>query len=424
MPHFNSLIKINNAILFQKFINIGEGMNLTFTLFPKEEGLLPYLYIANMCIPFYFLLQEPPNKMYPGLLLMLAFVIIYRQMFWNKGLMKLLLTSEIIITLIFAYFYNPMYLYIVFVYVYLVVQVPLKWMYGLSMLYTVSSVYLIYQTIFPDQLHLLISFLPPLFGGGILPFIMRASLRYKELNENLQRLMEEKEQLEESKKRMLADLSHDLKTPMTTIQGYSKALYEGFVEDEEQVKRYVKYIHDKSVRVTILIDELFMFTKLETPDSRMNIEKKDLCEFYREVIVEYYQLFSEKKMELIIDIPTTKLIYEFDSKLLYRAISNLLENAAKYNPEQTAVFITLTKKANCISLEIGDDGIGIKDDLTNTLFDPFVRGDKSRKKDGGSGLGLAITKKIIEKHEGKIILDTKPVRGKTNFIIELPVKEV
>ncbi|WP_420063827.1 hypothetical protein [Metabacillus litoralis] len=79
-------------------------MNLTFTLFPKEEGLLPYLYIANMCIPFYFLLQEPPNKMYPGLLLMLAFVIIYRQMFWNKGLMKLLLTSEIIITLIFAYF--------------------------------------------------------------------------------------------------------------------------------------------------------------------------------------------------------------------------------------------------------------------------------------------------------------------------------
>lgn len=399
-------------------------MNLSFKLFPKEEGFLPYIYIANMCIPFYFLLQEPSNKQYPGLLLMLAFMIIYRQIFWSEKLVKYLLTSEIIITLIFAYFYNPMYLYMIFVFVYLFVRLPLKWMYVLCGLFTLSSIYLIYQEVFPDQLHLLISFLPMLFGGGILPFIMRASLKYKELNEVLKRLIGEKEQLEESKKRMLADLSHDLKTPMTTIQGYSKALYEEFVEDEEQKKRYLKYIHDKSVRVTTLIDELFMFSKLETPDSQLNKEKKDLCEFYREVIVEYYQLFSEKNMELNIDIPTTKLIYEFDSKLLYRAISNLLENAAKYNPEQTTVFISLTKRANCIALEIGDDGTGIKDDLTNTLFDPFVRGDKSRKNDGGSGLGLAITKKIIEKHEGKIILDTKPVRGKTNFIIELPVKEV
>ncbi|UGB28920.1 sensor histidine kinase [Metabacillus sp. B2-18] len=397
---------------------------MIFKLFPKEEGFLPYMYIANMCIPFYFLLQEPSNKQYPGLLLMLAFMIIYRQIFWSEKLVKYLVTSEIIITLIFAYFYNPMYLYIVFVFVYLFVRLPIKWMYVLCGLFTLSSITLIYQEIFPDKLHLLISFLPPLFGGGILPFIMRASLRYKELNEDLKRLMEEKEQLEESKKRMLADLSHDLKTPMTTIQGYSKALYEEFVEDEEQKQRYLKYIHDKSVRVTTLIDELFMFSKLETPDSQLNKEKKDLCEFFREVIVEYYQLFSEKKMELNIDIPITKLIYEFDSKLLYRAISNLLENAAKYNPEQTTVFISLTKRANCITLEIGDDGTGIKDDLTNTLFDPFVRGDKSRKNDGGSGLGLAITKKIIEKHEGKIILDTKPVRGKTNFIIELPVKEV
>ncbi|PGT77101.1 cell wall metabolism sensor histidine kinase WalK [Bacillus sp. AFS040349] len=399
-------------------------MNLSFKLFPKEEGFHPYMYIANMCIPFYFLLQEPSNKLYPGLLLMLAFMIIYRQIFWSEKLVKYLLTSEIIITLIFAYFYNPMYLYIIFVFVYLFVRLPLKWMYGLCGLFTLFSITLIYQEIFPDQLYLLISFLPPLFGGGILPFIMRASLRYKELNEDLKRLMEEKEQLEESKKRMLADLSHDLKTPMTTIQGYSKALYEELVDDEEQIKRYLKYIHNKSVRVTTLIDELFMFSKLETPDSQMNIEKKDLCEFYREVIVEYYQLFADKEMELLIDIPTSKLMYEFDTKLLYRAISNLLENTAKYNPEHTTVFISLTKNVNSVTLEIGDDGLGIKDDLVNTLFDPFVRGDQSRKNDGGSGLGLAITKKIIEKHEGKVTLDTKPKRGKTNFIIELPVKEV
>ncbi|WP_338453265.1 ATP-binding protein [Niallia oryzisoli] len=74
-----------------------------------------------------------------------------------------------------------------------------------------------------------------------------------------------------------------------------------------------------------------------------------------------------------------------------------------------------------MSIEIGDDGIGISEDIAQSLFDPFVRGDKTRSHDGGSGLGLAITRKIVEKLNGKVYLDTKPKHGKTNFIIELPI---
>lgn len=228
------------------------------------------------------------------------------------------------------------------------VRLPLRWMYWLCGSFIVLSIYPIYQTVYPDQLLYLFIFLAPLFGGGILPFLIKASLKYKELNKDLIRVAEElriknleKEQLEESKKRMLADLSHDLKTPMTTIQGYSKALYDGMVEDEEQKRRYLKYIHDKSIRVTSLIDELFMFSKLDTPDFQMMKQDHDICEFFREVIVEYYELFTEKEMELTINIPTKKIFYRFDQKLLYRALSNILENTIKYNPEQTPVFITL-----------------------------------------------------------------------------------
>ncbi|WP_449445152.1 sensor histidine kinase [Ureibacillus acetophenoni] len=198
----------------------------------------------------------------------------------------------------------------------------------------------------------------------------------------------EKERLEESKKRMLADLSHDIKTPLTTILGYSKALYDEIVEDEEQRRRYLKYIYDKSIRVTDLVDELFMFSKLDNPDSQINRLDKDLCEFLRQVIVEYYEMFSEKDMELQIDIPDNKIIYWFDEKLLYRAISNILENTIKYNPVQTNVFIRFKKSNEMISIEIGDDGTGIHEDLAETLFDPFVRGDKSRINDGGTGLVL------------------------------------
>lgn len=324
-----------------------------------------------------------------------------------------------------------MYLYIVFVFAYQIVRLPLRKMYWLCGIFTVCSLYLIYQTVFPDQLFLAVGFLAPLFGGGILPFIIKASLKYKELNKNLEQTAEElriknaeKEQLEESKKRMLADLSHDLKTPMTTIQGYSKALYDGLVEDQEQKRRYLKFIYEKSIRVTALIDELFIFSKLDNPDSQINKEDKDICEFFREVIVEYYEMFAEKEMELDIHIPTKKILYRFDQKLLYRAISNLLENTIKYNPEQTMVYISLKESNDTITIEIGDDGTGINEEIAETLFDPFVRGDKNRVNDGGSGLGLAITRKIVEKHDGNVYLNTKPIRGKTNFIIELPFDSV
>jgi len=411
---------------------LGMGLMLTlfrYKLFPKEDGFFPYLYLANMCIPIYFVLQEPASKLSLGLLFMLLFVIVYRQAYWSEKFTIYFIVVELVITLVFSYFYNPLYMYIIFVFVYQIVRLPLKWMYWLCGSFTVFSIYLIYQTIFPDQLFLIISFLPPVFGGGILPFIMKASLRLKELNEDLQRVAEElrlknieKEQLEESKKKMLADLSHDLKTPMTTIQGYSKALYDGLVEDEEQQRRYLHFIHDKSIRVTALIDELFTFSKLDNPDSQITKQEKDICEFIREVVVEYYELFAEKEMELAITIPSEKLLYRFDQKLLYRAISNILENTIKYNPKQTQVFISLKEVHDTITIEIGDDGNGINEDIAQTLFDPFVRGDKSRVNDGGSGLGLAITKKIVEKHNGKVYVDTKPKRGKTNFIIELPIE--
>lgn len=404
------------------------NLNKLNPLFPKEEGIFPYIYLANMCIPLFFMLSEPTETLYPGLLLLFIFVIVYRQIFWSSRFIILFIVIELVITLILSYFYNPLYLYIVFVFSFLMVRLQWKWLYWLCGSYAVLSLILIYKTIFPDNLVLIVSFLPPVFGGAILPFVMKASLRYKELNEDLRRVAEElkvkseeKERLEESKKRMLADLSHDLKTPMTTIQGYSKALYDGFVQDEEQKQRYLKYIYDKSIRVTDLIDELFVFSKLDNPDSQINKQEKDLCEFLRQVVVEYYEQFDEKEMELSIEIPSERVVFSFDQKLLYRAISNILENTIKYNPEQTTVYISLKVSKNHLTIEIGDNGSGIHEDIADTLFDPFVRGDKSRMNDGGTGLGLAITKKIIEKHNGLVYVDTKPLRGSTNFIIELPL---
>lgn len=415
----NHYFKIREEMIVKLFL---------FKIFPREEGYLPYLYLVNICFPFYFLLKETSVKLMLGLLLLVTFIFLYRQVYWTKRFITIFIAAEFVITLLFAYMYHPMYLYMVFVFVYQAVRLPIKWLYYLSGVFGVLSLYLIYKTIYPDQLYLVYMLLPTVFGGCILPFIIKASLNYKELSEDLKRTADELQQknkemmlLEDSKKRMLSDLSHDLKTPMTTIQGYSKVLYEDLIDNEEQKRKYLKYIHDKSVRVTSLIDELFMFSKLDNPDFNLYKEKRDICEFFREIIVEYYEVFAEKEMELDITIPSVKILYHFDKKLMYRAISNILENTIKYNPEQTKVYLTLEKSLHSIILDIGDNGIGIPEDIASSLFDPFTRGDKSRMDDGGSGLGLTISRKIVEKHHGKLILETKPLRGKTNFKIVMPI---
>ncbi|MEH7385542.1 HAMP domain-containing sensor histidine kinase [Bacillus sp. JJ1521] len=402
---------------------------LIHRIFPENEGVTPFVYIANLIIPLFFLFQESQGKLLLGLLFMAVLVVAHRQAYWSPQHTLAFVFVQISIILLFGFLYDPLYIFMIFIVVYQVVRLTIKWLYVVCGLFTLFGLILVYQVALTGEYYAILNLGPPIFGGSILPFIIRGSIKYKEMSEVLRRTADELEhknremtRLEESKKQMLADISHDLKTPITTIQGYSKALYEGVVTDEEQTKKYLTYIYDKSIRVTSLIDELFMFSKLDSPDVPIKKENIDICEFYRGVIAEHFDVFEEKDMELEIDIPDSKLIYSFDPKLLNRAISNLLQNTNKYNPENTEIYLRLRQSEEKIYIEVGDDGVGISEDIARTLFDPFVRGDKSRMNDGGSGLGLAITKKIVELHNGTIHVDTTPNRGKTNFIIELTIE--
>ncbi len=403
--------------------------NIFYRIFPEKEGVFPYLYIANLVIPLYFLFQESQGKLLLGLLFMAVLVVAHRQAYWSPQHTLGFVLVQITIILLFGFMYDPLYIFMIFIVVYQVVRLPMQWIYVVCGLFTFFGLILVYQVVLSGEYYTILNLGPPIFGGSILPFIMKGSIKYKEMSENLRRTAEELEQknrektrLEESKRQMLADISHDLKTPITTIQGYSKALYEGVVTDEVQTKKYLTYIYDKSIRVTSLIDELFMFSKLDSPDVPIQKELKDICEFFRGVIAEHYDGFEEKDMELDIDIPDSKIIFSFDPKLLNRALSNLLQNTNTYNPENTEIYLRLHQSESKIVIQVGDNGVGISEDIARTLFEPFVRGDKSRMNDGGSGLGLAITKKIVELHGGYIHVDTAPNRGKTNFIIELPIE--
>lgn len=234
----------------------------------------------------------------------------------------------------------------------------------------------------------------------------------------IERTTLEKRRAEESKQRLIVDLSHDLKTPITSIQGYAQALYEGRVDDPERQKRYLNYIHLKSGRVSLLIQHMLDLLKLDSPDYEVKAERREIGEFLREVVADAYGEIERRDFELAVAIPDTGTYAVFDPEPLTRVIHNLLSNALQHNPPGTRLRIGLYEAGDRVEIVLADNGRGIPKELWSTIFDPFVRGDPSRSAEGGTGLGLSIAMRITEKMGGTIRLSGDE-EEKTIFTISL-----
>ncbi|MCM3004605.1 sensor histidine kinase [Priestia koreensis] len=248
---------------------------------------------------------------------------------------------------------------------------------------------------------------------------MQIQKAFNFLVEKLESIEEEKKLMEEQKYRLLRDISHDIKTPMTSILGFSKALVEKDL-DEEKKRTYLEYIHSKSTRLNGLVDELFYLTKLNTIDVPLRLQIQDMGMFLENLIISYYGEIDEKQFELDIILPESPVYAEFDTKEMSRAVGNLISNALKYNPRGTELRISLHKIGTDLRLVIQDNGIGIEEKFLSSIFHEFARGDQTRGSDGGSGLGLAITKRIVDIHKGHISIYSTLNKG-TTFSIILPL---
>lgn len=239
------------------------------------------------------------------------------------------------------------------------------------------------------------------------------------LTEKLKNSKEENKRLKDTRDRMLLDLSHDIKTPITSIKGFSQALYEGMVNDENKKIRYYKAIYTKSERVSELVDDLFEFVRLDKVKYTIKLENIDICEYIRQIVLSYYDEIENKGFELLINIPDEPIMLKIDTKLFKRVIVNLIENSLKYNIKGTKLRIEVRDFSKFVAIEIADNGIGIEESIADNVFEAFVRADKSRKSTGGSGLGLSIAKKIVESHGGQISLLRSTKDEKTIFCIKM-----
>jgi signal transduction histidine kinase len=227
---------------------------------------------------------------------------------------------------------------------------------------------------------------------------------------------------EENRKNLIANISHDLKTPITAIQGHIEALLDGPAVTPEKREKYLRVIHHNTAYLNQLIDDLFLFSKLDMDKLEFRFENVRIRDYLAD-LMEEYQLELEGQD---IRIEFSSLLegethVNLDGKRFYQAINNIIRNAIEHGPDQgLSLRVKLYQLDDRVAIDIKDNGPGIPQDKLPYIFNRFYRIDTERTKDlESTGLGLAITRELVQAHGGEITVSSREGEG-TCFTVLLP----
>ncbi|RZN79681.1 MAG: sensor histidine kinase, partial [Winogradskyella sp.] len=227
---------------------------------------------------------------------------------------------------------------------------------------------------------------------------------------------------EEYRKEFLGNVSHELKTPLFTVQGYIETLLDGAMDDEKIRKKYLSRASKGVERLTYILKDLDMITKLEVGDLSLDFEEFDIVELVQNVFDLYEMKALKKNITLTFDTDYPNPIYvNADKDRIQQILSNLVVNSIKYGLERGTTEISIENLIkNKVIVRVTDNGEGISKEHIARLFERFYRVDKSgSRKEGGSGLGLSIVKHIIEAHNERIYVESEiGVGSEFSFTLE------
>src|SRR5699024_1667231 len=226
-------------------------------------------------------------------------------------------------------------------------------------------------------------------------------------------------QLEVMRKDFVANVSHELKTPVTSIRGFSETLLDGAQEDPEIREQFLQIIFKESKRIQLLIEDLLILSKIEKDEPHININEIYIDDVFAELLPVFTQRAKKENITLEIDIKE-HISLQADEDKVKQILLNVFMNAINYTPEDGTVSIMMKEVDEDVLIKISDTGIGIEKEALPRIFERFYRVDKDRSRgSGGTGLGLAIVKHIVEAHRGKIEVESELGKG-TTFSIYLP----
>lgn len=244
--------------------------------------------------------------------------------------------------------------------------------------------------------------------------------RINEMTEQINQLITSERDALQSNKDLIACVSHDLRTPITSVKGYLDLALDTKHYDLEQRQKYVRIAQTKANRLEYLIHDLFNYTKLTSGEITLHRSKIDLVQLVEQMVEEFYPLFQEEELECTTKYNISYLEMNMDGELIARAVQNLLSNAIKYGKDGKHVYVELECLEQEVQIRVTNYGLVIPEESIKHLFDKFYRVERSRNvKTGGTGLGLNIAQEIVHLHGGRIQV-TSGASG-TCFTIALPL---
>lgn len=238
--------------------------------------------------------------------------------------------------------------------------------------------------------------------------------------DQVEKNIEEQKRLEEFRRNLVANVSHELKAPLASIRGYSELILDGLIDDHQQAK-YQRVILDNSIHLGKMVDDLMTLAHLESGKLKLDLEEVTLDGIIQQSVDSVLPKSKEKGIEISASIEPALPAVKADRHRLHEILVNLLDNAVKFSNKGGKICLKVYKEAPGVIVEVMDNGPGIAREELPHIFERFYKADKSRKRTNkGSGLGLSIARQLVELHGGSINVESSPGQGST-FRVILPV---
>lgn len=245
--------------------------------------------------------------------------------------------------------------------------------------------------------------------------LMDLAAQINRLLENQRKVKVDYRSSEISSKKMLSNISHDIKTPMTVILGYLEIMRLNSSGENEMLLK----VEQKAQRVMELINQFFTLAKLEAGDTEITISKIDVCEACRENVLDFYELLTQKEFQVDVDIPEEAVFVRGNKDALQRILFNLISNVVRYGSDGKYMGMFLRSDEKYIYIDVVDKGKGIERAFAQNVFERLFTMEDSRNREiQGNGLGLTIAQNLAHQLGGEIILESEP-SVKTTFTVKL-----
>ena len=245
--------------------------------------------------------------------------------------------------------------------------------------------------------------------------LMDLAAQINRLLENQRKVKVDYRRSEISSKKMLSNISHDIKTPMTVILGYLEIMRLNSSGENEMLLK----VEQKAQRVMELINQFFTLAKLEAGDTEIEISKIDVCEACRENVLDFYELLTQKEFQVQVDIPEEAVFVRGNKDALQRILFNLISNVVRYGSDGKYIGMFLRSDEKYIYIDVVDKGKGIERGFAQNVFERLFTMEDSRNREiQGNGLGLTIAQNLAHQLGGEITLESEP-NVKTTFTVKL-----